>query len=336
MKVRSRIAAVGLAFAAALQVSPFASAQELRSADNHKADHLTVKAVEKMDEVLRARTDGRLWVGDTGAGSTASETFLVAQVRMGTLDMARISLNALNENVPVTTVPTLPFLFSSRESARRALDGELGQEIAASLERAGLVTLAFFDGVEKSFYGRSGFVRTPADLRGKRVRVQRGDSSNELLRALGAEPVTIPSWQTLSALQSGAVDLAEGDASDYFGSGHYKVARYFSETRHMRVPSVLVFSLRTWLSLREADRAVLREAARAGAAEYNAQLDAFEAAAKAQAMAGGAEFAKDINRIALRNAMVPLYPRALRGEGQDALVGRISAQQDQEAAMATR
>ena len=86
-----------------------AQARDFRSSDVNPPDHPAVRAVAHMSDLMRQRSGGRLRI-DLGATDRDSEIFTVAQVRTGTLDMARVSVSALHGAVPATVIPTLPFL----------------------------------------------------------------------------------------------------------------------------------------------------------------------------------------------------------------------------------
>ena len=112
-----------------------ATARELRSSDAFPAGHPTVRAVAFMGDLLRERTSGRLTISSLGSDALDSESYTVAQLRNGTLDMARVNLNVLNSLVRGSVLPTLPFLFKSTEHMRRTLDGPVGADILAALQR---------------------------------------------------------------------------------------------------------------------------------------------------------------------------------------------------------
>ena len=83
---------------------------------------------------MRERSGGKLGITVLGYDDRDSENYTAAQVRNGQLDMARVNLAVLNNLVPSTAVLALPYLFKSKEHARRILDGPIGEEILAGLE----------------------------------------------------------------------------------------------------------------------------------------------------------------------------------------------------------
>lgn len=315
------------AFLLLLSTAEPVAARDLRLSDASSSDHPTARAMEFMGKAVGERTQGRITISRRAGNGQDSESFLIGQVRNGTLDMARVNLNALNVSVPGSVLPTLPFLFKSTEHMHRTLDGPVGEEILAALERQGLIGLCFHDGGTRSFYSMSKPIRSAADLRGLKVRVQKGDRSAIILQALGAEPVTMPMAHVKAALQMGVIDAAEGDWATYVTGEHHVVAPFYSLTQHSRSLSVLIFSERVWRTLSPADQRILREAARESVGHARGLIGGYEAATRRRAEAAGVRIEENVDRKSFIDAMVPLYPIVVEEARQQAAVTRIRTEQ---------
>src|SRR5215510_3339070 len=246
-------------------------AKEFRSSDIYPNNYPTAKAVVYMDKLLRERSGGRhgitvLGPEDAATDDTAAQTRRterdMARLRSGELDIARINVSALDPKSMAGVVPSLPFLFKSTAQMRRVLDGPVGDEILASLDSEGVVGLCFFDAGPRSFYSVKQPIRSAADLKGLKVRVQQAELWSALMRALGADPVVLPFDRVYGALETGMVDAAENNWPTYVASRHYTVAKYFSLTEHSMAPAVLVFSKPAWDQLSREDRALIRSVAK--------------------------------------------------------------------------
>lgn len=302
-----------------------AMGQVLHSADVLPPEHPTVQSVVGLGEVLSARTGGRLQI-DLNAGTSHSESFMVAQVRLGRLDMARVNFNALSGIAPLSVVPTLPFMFESRAKKWRALDGAFRQDLFGSLERAGLVGLALYDSGAYSFFSRTGFINNVADLKGRRIRFQKGNMSEAMFGRLGADPIIAPHTQLFAALEAGTIDMAEGSMTEYLALNYVAVAPYFTVSRHAEPPSVLIMSLLTWRSLSRQDQDLLREAAASSAERQRALMDDYEAEAAAQATERGARISHDFDRQSFKKAFAPLYPLVVREGSQVGWLKRLATE----------
>lgn len=299
-------------------------AKEFRSADIFPTDYPTVQAVVQMDRLLRERSEDRHGITMLSPDERDSESDIVAHVRDGTLDMARVNVSALDPRA-ATIVPSLPFLFKSTAHARRILDGPVGDEILASLEAQGLVGLCFYDAGPRSFYSATRPIRTPADLKGLKVRVQQSDIWSAIMRALGAEPLIVPFDRVSTDLRLGAIDAADSNWPAYLASRHYTLAKYFSLTQHSVAPAVLIFSKRAWDELSREDQAMLRAAARESATAMRGLWDEAEEAAPRRTADVGGEIV-EADRKAFADAMLPLYPTLVGDARLRALVSRIQSE----------
>jgi TRAP-type C4-dicarboxylate transport system substrate-binding protein len=146
-----------------------------------------------MGELLAERSNGRLGVKVYPNGALGQERDMIEQVRLGGLDMMRINSAGLNNFVPETIVPVLPYIFRSREHMHAVVDGPIGDEILGAMERQGMVGLAFYDNGMRSIYTATRPIRTLGDVKGLKIRVQQSDLFVAVMQALGANPTPMPS-----------------------------------------------------------------------------------------------------------------------------------------------
>jgi TRAP-type C4-dicarboxylate transport system substrate-binding protein len=301
-----------------------AGARDLRLADAYPPGSPTVEAAEYTSKLVRERTEGRHNI-EIRPADRDSENFIIASVRNGTLDMARVNLLGLNSRAPATIVPTLPYLFRSAAHMRRILDGPIGEEILASLSNAGLVGLCFQDMGARSFYSRTRAIRHADDMRGLLVRVQPAAASVTAVRALGATPLPMPFDRIQTALQTNAIDAVDDNWITYVTAGHFKLAKRYWLTQHSMAPGVLVVSKTVWEQLPSPDRAIIRAAAKESVARMRANFDAAELDARRKTQEDGVEVIDDIDRKSFADVLVPLYPALLGDPKLLDMVKRIKA-----------
>jgi tripartite ATP-independent transporter DctP family solute receptor len=141
----------------------------------------------------------------------------------------------LGNVVPAANIQQVPFAFRSAEQAHRAADGPLGAYLREEMAAKGIVgfPVGAFDNGMRQIGGRTRPIRVPADLAGLKMRVPDGKMFDDMVRALGAEPVTVNSSGIYGALKAGTVDAQENPLAymDFFK--HYEVMKYVSMTNHM-------------------------------------------------------------------------------------------------------
>src|ERR1700720_3966741 len=211
---------------------PLADAREFRVADTQSEDYPTVQALMFMARVVEERTGGRHHIRVFHSRQLGEEKDTIEQTRVGAIDLDRTNVAPIGSLVPAANVLALPFLFRSFEHLHKVLDHEIGREILAGFERHGFVGLTFYDSGARSIYNSVRAVRSLADLKGMRIRVQQSEVMFEMFKALGAAPIELPYGQVSTALSTRLIDGAENNWPSYVTTGHSKLASYYTLTEH--------------------------------------------------------------------------------------------------------
>ena len=259
---------------------PSANAKEFRSSDVHPMDYPTVQAVVYMGKIIGEKTGGKYGVKVFGQSALGSEKDTIEQTKIGALDMVRVNVAPFNNIVPSTIVPSLPFLFKSTAHMRKVLDGPVGAEILAAMESQGFVGLCFYDSGSRSFYSGKKAIKSVADTKGMKIRVQQSDMWVAMMQAMGANATPLPYAEVYTALKTGVVDAAENNWPSYESSRHYEAAKIYSVTEHSMAPEVLVFSKKVWDGLSKDEQAIIRDAARQSVPYMRKLWDEREASAR--------------------------------------------------------
>jgi tripartite ATP-independent transporter DctP family solute receptor len=313
-----------LLFAAlAFPLAGGAGAREFRAADTQAGDYPTVRAIEYMGRLIEQRTDGRHRIRVFHSRQLGEEKETIAQTRAGAIDLNRTNVGPLGSLVPVADALALPFLFRSIDHLHKVLDGPVGEEILASFERFGFIGLTFYDSGARSIYNSKHPVRTLADLKGLRIRVQQSELMADMIRALGAQPIELPYGQVETGLATGLVDGAENNWPSFVTTNHYKLARNYTLTEHTMSPEVLMMSLPAWQSLSDGDKIIFREAARESNRFMREQWGALEAQSQRQAREAGVVIVADFDRKPFEAAMSDIYAKASADAALRPLIDRI-------------
>ena len=297
----------------------------LRSSDTHADGYPTVAAVEAMGALLEERTDGRLCIEVFHSSQLGQEKDTIEQTQFGVIDMNRVSLGPFNNIIPVTQVPSLPYIFRSVEHMNTVMDGEIGGEILAAFEDHDLVGLAFYDSGARSFYNSQHPINSIEDLAGLKFRVQQSDLFVDMVAALGANATPMPFGEVYSGIQTGVIDGAENNWPSYESTGHFEVAKYYTLDQHLIVPEVLVMSKTAFDKLSAEDQAIVRQAARDSVPLMRELWIAREAASEQLVRDAGSEIVTDIDKQPFIDAMVPVYEKYITSPELVDLVARIQA-----------
>jgi tripartite ATP-independent transporter DctP family solute receptor len=317
MKTLPKIAAaVALLAACAVQ------ATEFRSSDIHPDDYPTVLAVRHMGETLSKLTNGKHSIKVFAKSALGGEKDTIEQTKLGALAMTRVNVAPMNNICPATMVPTMPFLFRDTGHMRRVLDGPIGDEILKSCEEQGFVGLAFYDSGARSIYSVKKPVKTLADVKGMKIRVQQSDLWVSLMEAMGANATPMPFGEVYTALKTGLVDAAENNYPSYESTRHFEVAKYYNKTEHSMAPEILLFSRKTWDTLTPDDQKAIRAAAKESVSYMRKLWDEREAKSLAAVKAGGAQIV-EVDTASFRAAMKPVYDKFLKDPKLQDMVRRV-------------
>jgi tripartite ATP-independent transporter DctP family solute receptor len=190
-----------------------------------------------------------------------SEPECTEQVQRGALAMVKSSTAQIEGFIPDLAVLSLPFLFRDSAHQWRVLDGPVGRELLLAGEEKGVRGLCFFDAGGRSFYTVDSAIRTPDDLRGRKIRVMQSRTMMDMITALGGAPTPIPFGELYTALQQKMVDGAENNAPSLWTSRHFEVARHYSLDEHAMPPDILLISAKIWRDLPPAAQTWVQEAA---------------------------------------------------------------------------
>ena len=309
----------------AMEEDEGASVQDLILANVHVAGYptargLTFFAEQVADDPLLGE---RLWIDLQLAGVLGNEKEALEKLGFGGIQMACTSVAPLAEFSRTIGVLTLPYLFRDRDHMWRVLDGELGDELLASLKSAGLIGLAWYDSGSRSFYNRQRPVRRLEDLAGLKIRVQKSEIMREMVEALGASPVSLGFKEVYTNLHTGAIDGAENNVPSYRSERHFEVAKYYSYDRHSTIPDLLLINAAVWNRLLPEEQESLRRLARESSLAQREYWQEYALEALAAVREAGSEINEVEDVEAFQRAVEPLYEKY--GARYGDLIDRIRA-----------
>ena len=186
-------------------------------------------------------------------------------VESGVLTLSYQSSGYFTNEVPDLGVNDLPFLFADVRAARAAIDGRFGQALAARLEaRMNCRVLGYFEAGFSRLSNALRPVRTPADMKGMRVRVRPSKVHARIFELLGAEPKPMDLSEFIEAVKAGTVDAQENPFQNTVTYGVHKFHRFHTVTdQHYQSRQVFVNrrSFDAWpRQLQEEMRAAVKDA----------------------------------------------------------------------------
>lgn len=267
------------------------------------------EAIDRFIADLEASSNGRIKVLLFPDGQLGGERELVELIQIGAIDFTKVSAGLLESFAPVYGVFSLPYLFDSEEHFYQSMhDAQIMAPVYQATSHLNFAGLTWYDSGQRSFYTKDRPIRSPADLKGLKIRVMQNQTSMRTISLLGGSPIAMNNAETYSAIQQGIIDGAENNEFAITVPRHGEVAKQYSYDMHTRVPDIVLMNLPSLNRLADAERALIQAAAERST-EYQKQAwHAAIAAAREQAIREfGVVFNEDVDIKAFQQAVSPIY-----------------------------
>ena len=236
----------------------------------------------------------------------------VELTQTGAIDFVVAGTANLETFADVYEIFSMPYLFDSEEVYKSVMqDTEYMENVYASTDEAGFRVVTWYNAGTRNFYGKSP-IRTPEDLKGKKIRVQQSPASVEMVKTFGAAAAPMGFGEVYTAIQQGVIDGAENNELALTNNKHGEVAKYYSYNKHQMVPDMLVANLKFLNSLSPEDYQVFKEAAALSTEVEMEEWDkSIEEAKKIATDEMGVEFI-DVDVEAFKEKVLPLHESMLQ------------------------
>lgn len=219
-------------------------------ADITSKDHPKNIVAEKFMTEVEKRSDGRIQFERYYDSSIGSAREIAEAMMQGTVDMMAGGSGDASVYAPVLEILTNgPFLYDSPEHGAAVLHA-VWDDVTKMLRDANMQPLfPYYMGTRQLISKKP--VRSFADFQGLRKRTLETPFFIDMFRAMGGNPSPTAYSEVYTALQTGVVDAAGGDAQSIYTQKWYEQAKYLTKYDLIRVQTVMVMSKSSYDSLPE-------------------------------------------------------------------------------------
>jgi tripartite ATP-independent transporter DctP family solute receptor len=208
-------------------------------------------AANIFDAKLQELSKGTMKINQFPGAQLGQEPQMLQKMRAGDIDFVITSTANASTVAPQAGVFSIHFIFRDQAHLQKVLaDPGVSQEFRAMIKDSvqgaqvlGLLTMGM-----RNMYGKKE-VKSVADMKGEKVRVQATKTEDTLFPAYGAQTVHMPFGEVYTSLQTGVVNYAENGINVYLANKHYEVAPVLSMTEHEANNNCIWVSQKTWDSL---------------------------------------------------------------------------------------
>jgi C4-dicarboxylate-binding protein DctP len=270
------------------------------------------KAAEMFAKKAAELTGGKVKVEVYANSTLYKDKEEMEALQLGAVQMLAPSLAKFGPlGVKEFEVFDLPFIFSNYDDLHKVTTGPVGKQLLSKLEPKGIRGLAFWDNGFKSFSLNSP-IKTPADLKGKKMRIQSSKVLEEQMRSVGAMPQVMAFSEVYQALQTGVVDGTENPISNLYTQKMYEVQKHLTITDHGYLGYAVIVNKKFWdglpadirKQLEEAMEQSTRYANQIAKVENDDSLDKVRKSGKTAVYVPTKE-----ERLAFKKAMLPVHQK---------------------------
>lgn len=319
MTALSALVSVGLG-----TVSMAQAATEIKAAFNQSDNHPQYIALQEFGKKLNEQTDGRYKLSIYPNELLGDQRAALELVQNGAIQMAVVA-NPLIENYDATyRVIGMPYVYSGPAHQETVFtSGEL-DELFASTKRFGFEVLTAYTAGARSMYTKNAPVENVSDMKGNKIRVMQSETMIKMLSCMGGTGVPMSQGEVYTAIQQGVLDGAENNEITYADLKQYEVAPYFSSTRHLMVPDLVVVSSYFVDTMSKEDQATLRRLAKESTpAQFKLWNDRISTAMET-AKSHGATF-NEVDITPFQESCQPLQQALTESPAQKKLFEKIAA-----------
>jgi tripartite ATP-independent transporter DctP family solute receptor len=233
----------------------------LKFGHGHTATHSYQLGMEQAKKMLEEKTGGRMTMQFYPSNQLGDERHMQEALSVGTQDLAITGLVNLYD--PAFALFDFPFQYANRDQIKAVMYSPLMDKMNEALIKKGIRIVGLLEVGFRNVTSKKP-IKSPADLKGFKIRTPESPAQVETFKALGALPTPMPFGELYGALQQGVVDGQENPLENIYNGKLYEVQKYVIETRHIYNFGYVLVSERTWQKLSADDQKALKEAVKFG------------------------------------------------------------------------
>ena len=244
--------------------APQAKAAEkvvIKLGHGHTATHSYQQGMEEARKYLEAKSGGRLTFRFFPSGQLGDERQMQEALSAGTLEMTITGLVNLYD--PAFALFDFPFLYDNRKQIKNVMYSGLMEDMNVNVVKKGIRILGLME-VGFRMVTSNKPIKSPADLKGFKIRTPESPAQIETFKALGALPTPMSFGEVYGALQLGVIDGQENPLENIYNGKLYETQKYVTQTRHIYNFAYVLYSEPLWKKLSPEDQKLIREAIKFG------------------------------------------------------------------------
>ncbi|WP_319244897.1 TRAP transporter substrate-binding protein [uncultured Propionivibrio sp.] len=282
------------------------------------AQHPYGVGAQKLADIVKERTNGRIQIKPFNDSVLAKgEREMLEGLQQGTIDIYVGSTGPVGNFSPSMLIVDIPFLFRDNAHVDKVLDGPIGKQLLADVDKSGFKGLAFWENGWRHLTNNKVAAKTPDEAKGLKIRTMENKAHILAFKTAGLNPTPMAYSEVYSALQVGVIDGQENPVAVFYASKLYETQKYFALTGHVYSPALVLFSQKKWDRIPKDDQEIIAKAAQE-VALFERKLNRDDEEKKLKEMEGkGLVVVRDVNKPAWQKSMQPAFDEFAKQFGKD-------------------
>jgi len=213
--------------------------------------------MDKFSEVTGGRYTVKTYLDNTLASNMTER---MGGIKSGAFELASPALGNWGEYTDAFAEFNVPYLFKSLDVVEKFLDSDVAESMKAKVEAD--------CGVKCLWWGIVGFreistnkalIKTPADVKGLKIRVMSDPIQVASFEALGANVTNVSFSELFTAMQQKLIDAQDNPLNNVYNNKFYEVQNYITMTNHSFTASMYIMSMDLWNSMSAEDQAAIND-----------------------------------------------------------------------------
>ncbi|MBJ6799309.1 TRAP transporter substrate-binding protein [Geomonas propionica] len=251
MNLKACLKSLAMVAAMALPMTAFAAPAPIVIKFSHVVAQHTPKgqAADYFKKLAEERTKGRVKVEVYPNSQLYKDKEEMEALQLGAVQMLAPSLAKFAPlGVKEFEVFDLPFIFDNYQELHKVTQGPVGAKLLKKLEPKGILGLAYWDNGFKVMSANKP-IKSVADLRGQKMRIQSSKVLDSEMRSAGAIPQVLAFSEVYQALQTGVVDGTENPPSNLYTQKMHEVQKYVTLSDHGYLGYAVIVNKKFWQGL---------------------------------------------------------------------------------------
>ncbi|UFJ41400.1 TRAP transporter substrate-binding protein [Brevibacillus humidisoli] len=233
-------------------------------------------AAERINSILKEKSNGRITVELFPGGQLGNETDMMQQINTGSVDMGIITTAQLSSSSEAFGAWLMPFVVDTHQQAYKLMKSDEANALFDTLTKENVHGLGYLTTGFRYMLSTKP-IESKQQLEGLKLRTTPSPTILDYWTALKASPTPMPLTEVYTSLQTGVIDAIDIDSDSLVNEKLTEIAKHMTPDKHMYWAGGVLINKDRWSGLSDEDKKLIEEAVDTAMQENIEYLETSEA-----------------------------------------------------------